>query len=326
VAGSPPLAASRALIARVRATFQARDLLRDAGRIVIGCSGGPDSQALLHVLWSLREEHGCALTAAGVDHGLRAGAGAELDLAADLARSLEIPFIGLRVQVPAGASVQARARDARYASLLACAADQGATRVAVGHTLDDQAETVLARVLRGTGIEGLAAIDPGRADGVIRPFIDAERSLVQAYVRELGLAHASDPSNQDPRFLRVRVRTELLPRLARENPRLNQALAHLADDARDAALALTQQADALLSQARSNVNILREAAGPLRRRALRRWVELALGVVLRRDHIVALERMLWVGGEVRLPGSVSARLDESDGMTFSPIKKRGRGG
>jgi tRNA(Ile)-lysidine synthase len=295
-------------------------------RVLVACSGGPDSQALLHALAALRDAHGCALVAAGVDHGLRAEAAAELQLAADLALSLDIPFVGLRVEVGRGASMQAQARQARYASLLECAAAHGATRVAVGHTLDDQAETVLARVLRGTGIEGLAAIDPERADGVVRPLIDAERSLVQAYVRELALPHALDPSNRDLRFLRVRVRTELLPRLARENPRLNQALAHLADDARDAALALTQQADALLSQARSNVNILREAPGPLRRRALRRWVELALGVALRRDHIVALERMLWVGGEVRLPGGVSARLGESGSMAFSPVKKRGRGG
>lgn len=293
---------------------------------LVACSGGPDSQALLHLLWTLRAEHGCALTAAGVDHGLRAEAGAELGIAGSLAQSLAIPFVCLRVAVRSGASVQAQAREARYASLLACAAERGAERIAVGHTLDDQAETVLARVLRGTGIEGLAAIEPQRADGVIRPLIDAERSQVHAYVREHGLAHALDPSNQDPRFLRVRVRAELLPRLQRENPRLNQALAHLADDAREAAHALTQQADALLSQARSNVNILREAPGPLRRRALRRWVELALGVALRREHIVALERMLWVGGEVRLPGSVSARLDESGSMAFSPVEKRGRGG
>jgi tRNA(Ile)-lysidine synthase len=273
----------------------------------------------------LREEHGCELLAAGVDHGLRPDARHELELAERLARRLGVAFALLQVQVSAGPSLQAQARTARYSALLAHAAAHDATRVAVGHTLDDQAETVLARLLRGTGIEGLAAIEPLRADGVVRPLIDVERALVHDYAREQGLELAHDPSNLDPRFLRVRIRQQHLPRLTEENPRLTQALAHLADDAREAAEALAAQADAYLSQARSNAHILRDAPGPLRRRALRRWVELELGVALRRQHIVALERMLWVGGEVRLPGGVVARLDGTGSMSFAPVSKRGRG-
>jgi tRNA(Ile)-lysidine synthase len=334
----------------VRTTLLERGLFQGARRVLVACSGGPDSQALLHVLAALQREHGCVLMAAAVDHGLRPEAARELAGAERLARALGLPFHGLRVEVPPGASLQAQARAARYAALLACAHAHGAECVAVGHTLDDQAETVLARLLRGTGLEGLAAIEPRRADGVVRPLIDAPRALVHAYGAELALEAAHDPSNDDPRFLRVRIRHGLLPALARENPRLTQALANLADDAREAASALTQQAEELLSQARSGVHILREAPGPLRRRALRRWVERELGalardsgrepqaeargsageppkVALQRRHIVALERMLWVGGEVRLPGSVVAILDASGKkITFAPVSKRGRGG
>jgi tRNA(Ile)-lysidine synthase len=297
---------------------------------------------------------------AAVDHGLRPEAAQELAGAERLAHTLGLAFHGLRVTVPAGASLQAQARAARYEALLACARAHGAECVAVGHTLDDQAETVLARLLRGTGLEGLSAIEPRRADGVVRPLIDAPRALVHAYVAELALEAARDPSNDDPRFLRVRIRHGLLPALARENPRLTQALANLADDVREASSALAQQAEELLSQARSGVHILREAPGPLRRRALRRWVERELAkargsagepqaeargpagepqaegrgpagelqkVALQRRHIVALERMLWVGGEVRLPGGVVAILDASGKkITFAPVSKRGRGG
>jgi tRNA(Ile)-lysidine synthase len=144
----------------VRASLHERGLLRGVESLLVACSGGPDSQALLHVLAALRQEHGCRLLAASVDHGLRADAECDVAVAGRLAAALELPFVALRVEVERGPSRQAQARVARYRALLACAREQGAQAVAVGHTLDDQAETVLARLLRGTGIEGLAAIDP----------------------------------------------------------------------------------------------------------------------------------------------------------------------
>ena len=272
--------------------------------------------------------HGCELIVATVDHGLRPEAAHELLLAEELAAALKLSFVRLRVEVRKGASMQAQARRARYAALLACAAEHGAARVAVGHTLDDQAETVLARLLRGTGLEGLSAIEPRREDGVVRPLLDAERALVHRYVSEAGIAAARDPSNADGRFLRVRIRQRLLPALVQENPRVTQLLAYLADDAREGALALRALADALLSQARSGptgLAALRAAKVPIRRRALRRWAELETGATLQRHHIVALERMLSVGGEVRLPGGIVAALDTAVGLIFRPVSKRGRG-
>jgi tRNA(Ile)-lysidine synthase len=312
----------------VRLTLAERGLFPARGTVLVACSGGPDSQALLHVLHTLRSEHRCRLVAASVDHGLRQEAARELDLAEELATALELPFVRLRVQVPPAASLQAQARRARYAALLACANEQGAVRIAVGHTLDDQAETVLARLLRGTGLEGLSAIEPRRADGVVRPLLDADRTLVHRYVQETGIAAAQDPSNGDPRFLRVRIRHQLLPALARENPRVVQLLANLADDAREGAMALGALADELVAQARSeqgDLATLRGAKVPVRRRALRRWAEQETGAALQRHHILALERMLSVGGEVRLPGGMIAALDATLGLTFRPVSKRGRG-
>ena len=170
----------------------------------------------------------------------------------------------------------------------------------------------------------MAAIEPARPDGVIRPLIDVRRAQTQDYVEREGIDHVRDPSNVDQRYLRTRIRSQLMPQLAKENPLIAVHLAHLADDARDNTAAMDKHLDALIAAARNDMCVLRDAAGAERRGALKRWVELALGVSLRRQHVLALERMLWVGGEVRLPGEVTARLDDEK-LVFVPVSKRGRG-
>lgn len=300
-------------------------LLAGSAHVLVGCSGGPDSQALLHALHALRAEHGCALSAAAVDHGLRAEAAEELALARGLAARLEVPFFALRVEVPAGASRQSQARAARYDALLACARALGATALAVGHTLDDQAETVLARLLRGAGIEGLAAIKPRRADGVVRPLLDCSRKQVASYVAACGIPVAHDPSNRDPRYLRARVRARLLPMLCEENRQLPQQLADLADDAREAAGWLDQRASEALAQAEGCVARLRDEPPLVRRWVLRMLIARQAGVRLERAHLIAMDRVLWRGGEVRVPGDLAVSLDERGVLSVSPVTKRGRG-
>lgn len=215
--------------------------------VLCACSGGPDSTALLHALARLREQVGHTLVAHGVDHGLRPEAPAELALAARLAETLGVPFAVTRVQVAEGANLQARARAARYEALARAAEAAGARAIATGHTADDRAETVLLRLLRGAGPRGLAVLPPrapvpdrhysesaartARARGLelVRPLLRARRRDVLAHLERHELPFARDPSNVDVRFLRVRVRHELVPLLEDLSPRVVEHLAALAD-------------------------------------------------------------------------------------------------
>lgn len=220
-------------------------LLRDerlVGRgdtLLVACSGGPDSTALLHVLAWLRGGLGYALVAHGVDHGLRVEAPAELELARRVAEPLGVPFAVTRVAVAPGPNLQARARAARYQALARAAETAGARRVATGHTADDRAETFLLRMLRGAGPRGLSVLPPraayplARADTapltLVRPLLRARRSDVMAHLTRHALPFARDPSNEDPRFLRVRVRRELIPLLEELSPGVVEHLSALSE-------------------------------------------------------------------------------------------------
>lgn len=203
--------------------------------VLCACSGGADSTALLHVLALLRGRLGHALVAHGVDHGLRADAAAELDLARAVAEPLGVPFAVTRVAVALGGNLQARARAARHEALARAAAAVGARVIATGHTADDRAETLLLRLLRGAGPRGLAVLPPRAPAPVpagadlVRPLLRARRRDVLAHVERHGLAFARDPSNLDPRFTRVRVRREVLPLLEELSPAIVDHLSALAD-------------------------------------------------------------------------------------------------
>ncbi|MFT3766765.1 MAG: tRNA lysidine(34) synthetase TilS [Minicystis sp.] len=203
--------------------------------VLCACSGGPDSTALLHVLARLRETIGHMVVAHGVDHGLRAEAAAELDVAARVAEPLGVPFEVTRLQVAPGANLQARARAARHEALARAAAAAGARLVATGHTADDRAETFLLRLLRGAGPRGLAVLPPrapspaGGGIELIRPLLGARRRDVLAHLERHALPFARDPSNLDPRFTRVRVRSELVPLLEDLSPGIVAHLSSLAD-------------------------------------------------------------------------------------------------
>ncbi len=186
--------------------------------------------ALLHVLAGLRSRLGVGLFAHGVDHGLRPAAAAELDLVASFARDLDVPFTRSRVTLEPGGNLQARARAARWDALRTAASRASATAIATGHHADDRAETLLMRLLRGTTSKGLAVMPPIAGDR-IRPLFRARRDDVLAHVARHDVPHAHDPSNLDPRFLRARVRQELMPALLRLSPRAVEHLCALADEA-----------------------------------------------------------------------------------------------
>jgi tRNA(Ile)-lysidine synthase len=217
------------LITLARAALHDHALVPRGGVVLAAVSGGPDSMALLHVLALLRRRGAFGLFAHGVDHGLRAEASAELDLAEAFARTLDVPFARTCVTVPAGGNLQARARVARWAALREAAARAGADRIATGHHADDRAETMLIRLLRGTRARGLGVLPP-RDDDRIRPFYQARRADVLAHIVRHHLPSIVDPSNADPRFLRTRVRQEILPALERLSPRIVEHLCRLADE------------------------------------------------------------------------------------------------
>jgi tRNA(Ile)-lysidine synthase len=214
-------------------TLVARSLREECGvergtRVLLALSGGGDSMALLHVLSLLAKKQGFSLLAHGVDHGLRAEAAAELDGAEAQCRALGIEFSRTRLALGAGGNLQARARDARRAALSDAAAAAGASLIATAHHANDRAETVLLRLLRGAGPRGLAALPP-RVGMWIRPQCRALKADVLAHLTRHRLTFADDPSNLNGRFLRTRVRHELLPLLEQLSPQIIAHLCALAD-------------------------------------------------------------------------------------------------
>jgi tRNA(Ile)-lysidine synthase len=226
-----------ALLKLVARTLREECAVTHGTRIIVAVSGGPDSLALLHVLALLRSQLQLQLLACGVDHGLRAEAQQELQLAAQCAAQCGVDFRVRQVHVERGSNLQARARNLRYAALEAMRLEWGAELVATGHHADDRAETVLLRLLRGSGPAGLAVL-PARAGRRLRPQIRARRTHILSHLERHGVPFACDPSNVDPRFARTRVRQELLPLLEALSPGIVGHLTTLADELSEAPLPL----------------------------------------------------------------------------------------
>jgi tRNA(Ile)-lysidine synthase len=221
--------------------------------VTCAVSGGADSLALL----VLAVEAGCEVAAVHVDHGLRDGSAAEADVVRLAAERLGAGFRAERVHVAPGPNLEARARAARYAVL--------PDDVLTGHTADDQAETVLLNLVRGSGIDGLAGMGPGR-----RPLRRLRRAETRALCAALGLEPVADPTNDDPAFRRNRIRHEVLPLLADVAGRdVVPIIARLAEVARDDVAVLDERvADLDPCDAR----LLAAVSPALARRAVRRWL------------------------------------------------------
>jgi tRNA(Ile)-lysidine synthase len=228
------------LSAAVREAVARHSLFDHGDHVLVGVSGGPDSVALLHALTLLRGEYALRLTVCHVHHGLRPEADRDAAFVETLAGRLGCPARVVRVEVPRGGgrSPEEAARLVRHAALARVARLLGATRIALGHTADDQAETVLMRVLEGAGPRGLAGI-PRRRGRVVRPLLEVDRAAVLDHLTAHGLDAIEDPTNRDRKFLRNRVRHELLPLLAAQaGPRVPEALRRMARGARESVEAL----------------------------------------------------------------------------------------
>jgi len=239
------------------------ELLRPGDRVLAAVSGGPDSLALLHILWSLKGELGLDLVVASLDHGLRGAAGqADVTFVGETAHRLGLPFRSGRVEPAAvvdGASLEEAARRARYEFLGRLARDwgpgpAGPVRVATGHTADDQAETVIMRIIEGTGPRGLAGMPALRQeDGwvLIRPLLRTRRAEIEAYCRRWALEPRTDETNRDERFRRNFIRARVMPLLREGNPRVEEALTRLSDLAREE----TNAFEAALAEALSSLDL-----------------------------------------------------------------------
>jgi len=246
-----PVETAKRLRDTVKWFMVSEELVSKGHKVVVACSGGADSMALLSLLHALSGELGITLAVAYFDHRIRDEN--ERDFVAACARKLGLSFYGGEADVPAlaaesGDSIEAAARKARYAFLHDVAARIGAARIATGHTQDDQAETVIMRVLRGAGIRGLAGI-PIRRGKVIRPLLRLTREDTQAYCRAREIDTADDPTNEDRHFLRNRVRHELLPLLEADYlGGVRGNLVRLADNARDMVDEIRERTQPLIAQ------------------------------------------------------------------------------
>ncbi|MCB9567730.1 MAG: tRNA lysidine(34) synthetase TilS [Myxococcales bacterium] len=206
-------------------------------RVLIACSGGPDSLALLGLLERLAPALEITLAVAHVDHGIRPSAAAEGAQVLALAAARGLAGHLRRLTLAPGPGLPARAREGRRRALIEMAEESGASLIALGHTATDQAETVLMHIGRGAGLDGGAAM-PADDLAWIRPLLGLTRAECGELCSLLELAPIDDPTNHDRRHLRVQIREELLPILRARNPALERGIAALARQAADAEAAL----------------------------------------------------------------------------------------
>ena len=285
-------------------TFVRKQSLIDPGdRIVCAVSGGADSVALLFALFLLREKLDFSLAAVHFNHGLR---GAESDQDEAFVRMLcdryDIPLTVGRGSVTAGKKgLEAAARDARYAFF-----DTLPGKIATAHTADDNAETVLMHMIRGTGLKGLGAIAPRRGR-IIRPMLTVTRQEVLAFLEEFNLSYRTDSSNETDDFLRNRIRHHVMPLLERENPRICENLSAMA-------LRLRQDEQALQNLSmvpeEPRVETLRQADPAVRSRMLENFLKRQGVKEPEAEHISMAEALVFSdkpGAKAQFPGGVTLR-------------------
>lgn len=289
------------MLNKLRAFLKEQALLSPGDKVIAAVSGGADSVAMLFALYLLRDELGITLEAAHFNHHLR-GAESDRDEAfvTDFCGRYCIPLhLGSGRIVSGKKGLEAAARDARYTFLRSLPG-----KVATAHTADDNAETVLMRLIRGTGLKGLGAIAPVSGN-VIRPMLTVTRDDVEAFLEEYALPHVEDSSNAEDDFLRNRIRHGILPLMRAENPRIGENLSAMA--------LLLRQDEACLQamipeEQMPDVSRLKAMEPALRRRTLERFLK-AQGVrEPEQIHILQAEQLLYhwsPSAAMQFPGGVT---------------------
>jgi len=318
----PSLAAVRAGVRRAVAD------LEPGATLLVACSGGADSLALLAA--AVFEGHKASHRVVGVtvDHGLQEGSAGRAEAVATQMRSLgvdESAVATVTVDAP-GIGPEAAAREARYGVLGELAERFGAELVLLGHTLDDQAETVLLGLARGSGARSLAGMRP-QFDRFRRPLLAVSRTDTETACTVDGIEWWTDPHNSDPRFARSRVRTVVLPTLEHElGPGVTAALARTADLLREDAEALDNEAARQLEGVRAerglDIGALERLDAAIRHRVVRQ-ASIAAGAIaseLTREHVVAVDGILRAPGkEIQLPGHLTAYREDTL-LRFRPTR------
>ena len=328
-------------------------LPNDGQTIIVAVSGGADSSSLLMAIDELIGTQRLRLwiIVAHLDHRLRKGSQEDAKWVSELAKKLGYSAIIRAANVRKRASdasenLEQVARRVRYDFFHKVAQEQSAKLVLTAHTLDDQAETVLLRLLRGSAAEGLSGIETVRpikigSDVLVaRPLLSwARREEGESYCRSRKVRFRVDEMNQDERFARVRVRKQLLPLMQTFNNRIVEALARTASLLREDAHALSDQAESLLCEAKItgedsdtglDIPVLQAAPTAVSRRAVRSWIRTHVGDLRRVEmvHLMAIERLVLGnrGGTIELPNGIRVtRKRKVLSVTVKTVEKRGSG-
>jgi tRNA(Ile)-lysidine synthase len=317
------------LASTVRETMRRYRMVSTRDTVLVAVSGGPDSVCMLHILLGLREEMEFDVKVAHLDHQFRGEESRrDAEFVAELADRFGVPCFCHEENVPRflmsnAMSAQDAARILRYQFLVKTSKLEYCQRIATGHNADDQAETVLMRVLRGAGPDGLAGIPPKREGIIIRPILGCWREEIERYLEEHDLPFRIDESNMESKYLRNEIRNDLLPSLERYNPQISRSLVNLGSIMADVSAHFDRLTDAALPEVLKTARVgqfvldLTRLAGydeALQRSVFRRAFE-----SLRPDlpplasyHVEKLLSMLRggdVGASVELPDRARARIE-----------------
>lgn len=315
---------------KVKESLRKHGMLSDGEQVLVAVSGGPDSMALLRVLYDLRDELNLHLEVGHVQHGIRGEEACEdARFVAKSANELGLPLHLKEIDLPRKRSeagkgnLEALARDERYRFLFDVARERGIAKVATAHTQDDQAETFLMWLLRGAGRKGLGGISPvrllGAADdipssrlAIIRPLLDVPKAEILEFLKKKRIPYRLDRSNQDSTFLRNWIRLNLIPQLKeRIDQNLPSRLAHQAELIRDEESFLEGLGQAELDKLRTSQGIDRQAflgqERAMQRRILRLWIGETRGHLrgLDSDHVEQIMRLVAEGppqSHLSIPG------------------------
>ncbi|MBD3168080.1 MAG: tRNA lysidine(34) synthetase TilS [candidate division Zixibacteria bacterium] len=220
------------LITRVQEYIQSNRLIANGEKVLVACSGGPDSIALASILMRFMDVSAIELGFAHLNHKIRSEAGKDMAFVKDFARKYRIPFYGKTIDVPAYAdkhdlTLEEAARECRYNFLYSIAEKKRYTKIAIGHTRDDNIETVLFNFIRGSGISGLSGIKPVR-DNFIRPLLFLSKDEITGWLKSEGIAYVVDKTNLQSLYTRNRIRNKLIPEIKKEfNPNFDNSIERL---------------------------------------------------------------------------------------------------